>query len=487
MIGEKIRNGALWIFMGKSGSQILSFVFGIVLARLLAPEIFGMLLTVQVFTGVAGFLAGGGMGQALVRAKDTTRADYDIVFTLQLVIGVLIYGFFFLIAPHIAAAYDTPLYADMIRVMALSFIFRPFTNVPASILHREMRFKGMTLVGVTSLIISSITSITLAYYGFGVWALILGGFISPLISIPAYGILARWKPTISFQLTRASEIARYGMWVSVTDVLVYLRDRASAFIMSLSLGPAAIGLYNKGESLAGMPNGFITGSVYQLLLRGLAIEQDNLDKCRYLYFRSITLVAVYATPFYVGLLWLSEPLVRGVYGEKWLEAATPLIILSLAWPFWLLDMLSGAVLAAFAWLNRETVVQVATLLTAAAAISFGLQFGIAGVAWAMVGAAAFASVMMYTLATKRLRAPWLDFLRALKPAMLLNAVLAAVLALADLALPAALRSFDLAYVVCMTAIGGSIYAACFLLFPIPSLQAERDRWKRKLKEILGFA
>ncbi len=486
-IGAKIRMGALWMFMGKSGSQILSFAFGIVLARLLAPDVFGMLLTIQVFTGVASFIAGGGMGQALVRAKDTMRADYDLVFTLQLAIGCAIYAMFFAVAPLIAAAYDKPLYADMIRVMALSFIFRPFSNVPASILQREMRFKGMTLVGIVSLIVSSTTSITLAYHGFGVWSLILGGFASPLVTIPAYGILAKWRPGISLRFGRAREIARYGVWVSVTDILVYLRGRISTFFMSFTLGPAAVGLYNKGESLAGMPNGFITGSVYQVLLRALAVEQDNLDKCRYLFFRSISLVAVYATPFYIGLLWLAEPLVRGIYGEKWVEAASPLLILVLAWPFWLLDMLSGAVLAAFAWLHKEAVVQLSTLVVAVIVISIGLQAGIVGVAWAMIVTFAFASVFMYSLATKRLQARRRDFFPAIKPAIILNSILAGGLALAHFTLPEAVRGIDLAYVGCMAAIGGSIYVACFLLLPIDALENERNRWKRKLKLLPGAA
>jgi O-antigen/teichoic acid export membrane protein len=486
-IGAKIRTGALWMFMGKSGSQVLSFAFGVVLARLLAPEVFGMLLTVQVFTGVASFIAGGGMGQALVRAKDTTRTDYDVVFTLQLAIGCAIYAMFFAVAPLIATAYDKPLYADMIRVMALSFIFRPFTNVPASILQREMRFKGMTLVGIVSLIVSSTTSIVLAYHGFGVWSLILGGFASPLVTIPAYGVLAKWRPGFALRFGRAREIARYGAWVSLTDILVYLRERISIFMMSFTLGPAAVGLYNKGESLAGMPNGFITGSVYQVLLRALAIEQDNLDKCRYLFFRSISLVAVYATPFYIGLLWMAEPLIRGVYGEKWAEAATPLLILALAWPFWLLDMLSGAVLAAFAWLHREAVVQASTLAVAAGAVSIGLQFGLSGVAWAMVATAAFASIYMYWLATKRLQARRRDFLNALWPAAILNSTLAVALALAHLMLNEILHRNDLAYVACMAAIGGSIYVACFLALPINALGNERDRWKRKLKMIPGTA
>ncbi len=95
MQGQVLRRGAAWIFTGKASDQVLTFLFGIVLARLLAPEVFGMLLTLQVFTGLAGFAAGGGMGQALVRARKVSQQDYDIVFTLQLLIGIAIYTAFF--------------------------------------------------------------------------------------------------------------------------------------------------------------------------------------------------------------------------------------------------------------------------------------------------------------------------------------------------------------------------------------------------------
>lgn len=480
-IGAKIRSGALWMFMGKSGGQILSFAFGIVLARLLAPDVFGMLLTIQIFTGVASFIAGGGMGQALVRAKDTTRADYDLVFTLQLAIGCLIYAIFFATAPLIAAAYNTPLYADMIRVMALSFIFRPFTNVPASILQREMRFKGMTVVALVSLILSSTTSIVLAYYGFGVWALILGGFVSPLLTIPAFVVLAKWRPGFSLEFKRAREIARYGFLVSVNDIVNYLRDQVSIFILSRTLGPASVGLYNKGESLARMPHTFITGSVYQVLLRALAAEQDNLDKCRYLFFRSIALVAVYATPFYIGLLWLSEPLISGLYGEKWVKAAGPLLILAFAWPFWLMENLSGSVLAAHNWLGRELPVQVATLVISILAILTAIPYGIEGVAWAIVGASLYSALHLYWLATRCLRAHLGQFLQAIAPAAVLNIVLALTLSLAGYSIPESLRQNDLAYVALMAGLGGAVYSLCFLYLPSTALHAEQQRWKTKLR------
>ncbi|MGC2047894.1 MAG: oligosaccharide flippase family protein, partial [Gallionella sp.] len=264
-LGQSIRHGATWLFIGNTGSRGLSFLFGIVLARLLAPSDFGMLVTISVFTGLAGFISGGGMGQALVRAKEVKKQDYDIVFTLQIIIGSLIYAGFFFAAPWFAKWYDTPLYADLLRVSALSFIFRPFINMPSSILYREMRFKEQSAVKISTLLISSFVSIGMAYVGYGVWSLIIGGIAGSAASALLLAPLAKWRPGWSLDLRRGKDIARYGLLMSVTDIFDYLRNRVSVFILSRTLGPESVGLYNKGESLASMPHSFITGSVYQVL------------------------------------------------------------------------------------------------------------------------------------------------------------------------------------------------------------------------------
>lgn len=479
--GNTMRRGAAWVFAGKTGDQMLSFAFGVVLARLLAPEVFGLLLTIQVFTGLAGFVSGGGMGQALVRAKTVDKADYDIVFTLQLIAGCLIYALFFFTAPLFAHWYQQPIYTDLVRLSALSFIFRPLINLPSNILYRHMRYKARTGASLVTLVVSSTTSITLAYLGHGVWSLVWGGIAGSIVHSLVLARLARWRPGLSTAFRRGAELARYGAMVSANDIVNYARSQINIFILSQSLGPASVGLYNKGDSLARMPFRFIAGSVYDVLFRALAAEQDNLDKGRYLFFRSLTLVAVYATPFYVGLLWLAEPLVRGIYGPKWVDASGPLLILAFAWPFWLLGNFAGAVAAARNRLGSELQIQVATLIITALAVILALPYGIDGVAWAMVGAAAFTSVFMLRLALSALRASWSSTLGALGPAALLNAILASALWLVERALPQVLREHDLLHVVTVGGFGALVYALCALLLPIPALATERSRWLGKLR------
>lgn len=476
-----MRRGAAWVLAGRTSDQVLGFAFGVVLARLLAPEVFGLLLTIQVFTGLAGFVSGGGMGQALVRAQSVTKADLDIVFTLQLMAGCAIYSMFFFSAPLFARWYGQPIYVDLLRLSALSFLFRPLINLPSNVLFRQMRYKARAGASLVTLLASSAVSIALAIQGWGVWSLVWGGIAGSIVNAVVLAKLAGWRPGLSADFRRGGGLARYGFLVSANDIVDYARSQLNIFILSRSLGPAGVGLYNKAESLAGMPFRFAAGSVYDVLFRALAADQGNLDKGRYLFERSITLVAVYATPLYVGLLWLSEPLIRGVYGQKWVESAEPLLILAFAWPFWLLNNFSGAVAAAHNRLGKELPIQVAIAALTAIAVVAALPYGISGVAWAAVGCAAIGCALMLRLALNTLQARWRGTLAALGPAAALNAVLAVALGLIDRAMPRMVVDHDLLHVAVVGGAGALVYALAALFLPIPALAAERARWRGWLR------
>lgn len=480
-LGESIRHGAKWVFIGNTGSQIINFALGLILARLLMPAEFGMVATILIFTSLAGFVAGGGMGQAIVRAKEASKRDFDLLFTLQALIGLAIVGFFFAIAPWFGRWYENPLYADLLRVAALSFLVRPFFNVPSNMLHRDMRFKAKTAVQLSNLVVYNGIALSLAWLGHGPWSLILAGLFSAIAGALQFAWYARWRPGLCFDFARAGELMRYGLLASSNNIACYVRSQLPTFMLSRSFGPAGVGLFNKAESLAMRPHSFITGSVYEVLFRALAKEQDNLDTSRYLFFRSLSLVAVYGLPFYLGFLWLAEPLVVTLFGHRWADSAAPLLILSLAAPLMMIENLSGAVLAARNCLGKELVAQIIMIVITAAAITIGLPYGMPGVAAGLVVALLYMSIHMFWLAKQSLRARWIDLARAFTPAALLNAILAAALWFVDWLIPPSVQAIDALYVLLMSGTGALVYALAFLYLPIPALTAETSRWKIKLK------
>ncbi len=471
-----IRRGAAWLIAGSSGTQILTFAFGIILARLLAPEDFGMLTTIQIFTGLAGFVAGGGMGQALVRANTAGKDDFDVVFTLQFIIGCLIFSLFFFSAPWFAVWYGNPIYSDLLRLSAVTFLTRPFVNLPTSILSRHMRFKAQTAVGLSALLVASAVSITLAYLGHGVWSLVLGGLVGSVVRMVLLIPLADWRPGFSMEWRKGRDLARYGMLTTVGDFIVYLRSQASSFILSRTLGPMVLGLFNKASSLVQIPNTQITGSVYQVTFRLLAKEQDNLDISRYIFLRSITLVSVYVWPVFLSLAWLALPLVRFVYGAKWVGAAEPLALLALVGPFIMMEILSGSVLGARNWLGREIPVQITQLIVVVLGAVAGLPYGLLGVAAGASLANIYGALHMSWLASRCLAMPVSRILLAMTAPFLLNLAVLALWYGIDLAFEPARHLGDFLYLAVMLGSGVGLYALLFFLAPIPHLASEKERW-----------
>jgi teichuronic acid exporter len=481
-----IRSGASWLLGGNLAGRLVQFAVGMVLARLLAPAEFGLLVTIQVFTGLAGFLVGAGMGEALVQSKSAGQRDFNVVFSLYLGSCLSIYGLFFLLAPVLAAAFDEPRYVWLVRISALSFLWRPFLTMPTVLLRREMRFALLAKVEFLNLIVSSAASLGLAASGYGVWALVLGGQLGTLVHIAVLAARSGWMPGLAWELAIARRLIGYGVKFTLNDIAVYLRPEAVNLLLSSQLGPAAVGLYNKAASLAVLPSQTISGSVYQPLFRALSAHQDNDDTSQYLYIRAITLVMAYTLPCYVLLAILGEPCIAALYGEAWRSAGTALALLSLIGPVNVLNNVSGAVCAARNRLGRELEIQCTTVLLILLGAWLGLGYGVSGVALGVIPATLLLAVRMIWLALAALNLK-LAALRA--PILALLPPLAAML-LASLGARYALppewsRTLPLSYCALVAIPGASAYVLVLLLWPATSLADEAARWRRQLLKVVG--
>lgn len=482
-LGNSIRNGAKWLLAGNLGNQVLQFIFGIVLARLLVPADFGLIVTIQIFTGFVGLVSSGGMGQALVRAKEATEHDFNVVFTAQLIIGVFIYLGFYLTAPLIANTFGNTLYSDLVRVSAISFLVRPFVNTRASWLHREMRFKQNALIGLISGIIAGLASITMASVGMGVWSLTFSGILGSLIALLMLDRVTERRPTLVIHMATLRKFGAYGLKVSLNDLASYFTKHASNTIISRVSGPSSVGLFNKGESLAWLPFSTVSASVYDAVFRAMSKVQDNSDQTKYLFFRMISLMTLYTLPLYIGLAWMAEPFILFVYGEKWLPAADPLRIVSLAGLFICIGHPCGAVLAAQNRLGREVWVHISQGIIVSIGCYVGLKaWGIPGAALGIFLGLAYSTPVMYYLATRCFPTRFSDLGRALAPGLKLNALLLVALAAIHSVLPAGTReAHPAAYIIIAGGGAGLIYAAAFLFFPSASFQVEAQRWRKLLR------
>jgi O-antigen/teichoic acid export membrane protein len=480
-LGNKIRSGTTWIFAGSLSTEVLNFAVGILLARLLLPEDFGLIATVGVLTGLAGYFAGAGTGQALVRAKHAEKRHFNVVFTLQLLIGSLIYLVFVAIAPLFANFFGQPIYQALLLVSGLSFFLRPFVSLPSASLQRAMLFRPLSLISLVALIAGSSLSIALAMMGYGVWSMVIGGLFGSLLNAVVLNLHVRHPYSLIWDKAIIKELGAYGAKVAANSLIEHFRGQSLILILSKLSGPADVGFYNRASSLAAMPMRIVGTSPYQAVFRALAAEQDNLDKSRYIYYRTITLVAVYTLPLYVLAWWLAEPGIRFIYGEKWLASAEPLAILAMTGLFRCIGNPSGAVVEARNRIATEIRLNVIAWLILMAGVLYGLQWGLIGVAWASVVTTTFFTTSLAIVAGRELRGSPVALARAISPALLLNTLLLATIWLADtFVLSRYTHNSPGLYALLVTGIGGITYVAAFLFLPIESLRTESAKWRRKL-------
>lgn len=485
-LGEKIRSGAKWLFLGNMGSRIFQFGFGIALARLLVPADFGMVATVGALTGFAGLILSGGMGQALIRAKEADQDDFSAVFSLQLGMGIFLYTAFFVTAPLFADFFGNPIYVDLIRVTSLGFLMRPFAFMRMAWLNREMDFKKRSLVGVATGLFNGITGTIMAWAGFGVWSLTLSGVFGGLFRNLLLERITPLRIRLNFDLALMRKHTSYGFKITVIGFISYLTRESMNLILSKGAGPAFLGLFRKSNSLSRLPNWVIVRATMEPVFRAMSMVQDDLDQSKYLFYRTITLLMAYTTPLYVLMWWIAEPFIGFVYGEKWLPAAAPLQILLCAGLFFNVLHPSNRLLNAQNRLTQRLVAQIVVLAVIIAACVVGLKWGLKGVAWGILGSHVFSAFYSYLLVYRTVPTRLTELLRAVAPGLSLSGLLFVLLLVLNFLLGNTKTESPGLFLLVMTASGSAFYVSAFLVLPISSLRSEADRWRQKLRGGLSF-
>ena len=184
---QKTKKGLYWKMFDQGATQVMQFVVGIVMARLLSPEDYGITALPAVFMAVAGIFIDGSFSAALVRKPEVTEKDLSTAFYYSLGVGIFMYLCLFIAAPWIAVFYNTPVLTPLIRITALGFLWGPLGTPQGVILNRRLDFKTPARISVINKIVSAIIGISAAYAGYGLWALVISGLSSSLV-----GLIQTW-------------------------------------------------------------------------------------------------------------------------------------------------------------------------------------------------------------------------------------------------------------------------------------------------------
>lgn len=321
--------GVKWNFLQQFSVQVINFGVQVILARLLMPEMFGLIAMIIVFISIGQTLMDGGMTSSLIRTDNPDQADYSTVFITNLVVSILIYFVIYIISPYIASFYNQEILSELLRVLSISFIINAFVAVHVAKLTKEMNFKLQMKFQIPATALAGIIGVFLAYQGHGVWSLVWLNLSNSIIFALLIWYGVDWHPSYVFNKDKLKEHFSFGYKLTLSGLINTIYNDAYRIIIGKMFSPSAVGYFNHAESMRLFPVQQISavlGKVTYPLFSKIKNDIDLKDA-----YRSIMkLILLVTIPIMLSLILIAEEGFRFLFGEKWLPSVLYFQILSLA-------------------------------------------------------------------------------------------------------------------------------------------------------------
>lgn len=450
-----------------------SFLTLLALSRLLSPRDFGIAAVAALVTGIIGTFGDFGLGPAVIQRKNRVEDALHTGATLRLVISLILFGVTLLIAPFAASFLSTPEATEPIRVVAILFVLNGAAFVPVTWLTKELKFGLILRAAAASTIASAVTSVTLAYSGFGYWSIVFGSLVAAVVYLLAFFVLQPWRLGFLYDSQIARELVGYGKHLFLMSVFVFFVLNIDDAAIAYALGTAALGYYTLAFKWAGVPVNFLSKVAAQVMMPTYVFLRDSVDRLRKAYLETIQMVVIVSLPIYVGLLILADEFVLFVLGPVWLPIVVPLRILCVLGLLRAITEPGGYVFMA---IGRSKLMSVSTGLHLAFVGVFlypGLALGaIAGVAAAVVVAYGLNTIVVQYFVKRHLGVVWSEIGRLLRGASVAGLAMATVVLGVKLSLPSSGVTF-------LLAVGGGLAMYLAALHRL-----ERGLLSRYLRQVL---
>lgn len=329
---NKTIKGTAWSAADAFLGQGVTFLVGIILARILSPDEYGLIGICLIFNTVLNGIVDSGFSNALIRRKNVSDDEYNTMFLTNLVISCILYVFLFFSTPYISQFFHRPELISLIRVTGLVLFFNALSLTHVTILTKRIDFKTKTKASATCAIFSGLVGIGMACAGFGVWALVGQMLSKQLFYSLTLWILIKWWPTLRFSTEAFRYMWGFGWKLLVSGLLNNIWAQLYQVVVGKFYSPATLGQYTRSKEYANIFSSNLTSIVQRVSYPVLANIQDDKERMVAAY-RKVIKTTMFVTCFCMFSLGaVAEPLIYCLIGPKWHEAATylPLICINMS-------------------------------------------------------------------------------------------------------------------------------------------------------------
>ena len=314
-------SGVKWTAIEKFSTQIVNFLLGLLLARLLAPSDFGTIGMLGIFMAISNTFIDSGFSNALIRKPEISDEDYSTAFYFNIIVGFVCYALMFVCSPLIAAFFEMPILSSIVKVYSVTLFINSLTSVQYAKLNRELNFKLQAKISFVSALSTGLIGVCLAYLGFGVWALVWQAIASSVLRAGMLWTFAHWHPQSRFSRQSFRYLFSFGSKLLASGLLHTLYSNLSTMAIGKFYTAGDLGYYSKGNQFAALPTNSITGILQKVTFPLLSKIQDEDERLIRVYRKYIRITSCGIFFLMCLLASLARPVIEFLLTDKWLEAA----------------------------------------------------------------------------------------------------------------------------------------------------------------------
>jgi O-antigen/teichoic acid export membrane protein len=381
---DKAIKGFFWSLIERFGNQLIQFIIGLILARLLTPNDYGLLGMILIFISLAQVFSEGGFSAALIRKSRIRNIEYSTVFWFNLVISLSSYAILFITAPYISQFFNEPQLNLLVKIVSLNVIINSLAYIQKTILIKELNFKSQAKINLGSILISGLFGVLMAIFGLGVWALVIQTLIRNSIVCVFFWIQSEWKPNLVFSKTAFKNLYAFGSKLMLSSLINVISENLHSIIIGKLFSAKSLGFYTRANQFQKLPVSSIYGAISAVSYPVLSELQSDVEKLRSGYRKMIKLIGFVLFPIMAILAAVSDQMIYVVLTDKWMPASEMLKVLCIIGLFYPFHAINLDVLKVKGrsdlFLKLEIIKQFFNVLIIL--ISFG--FGIMGLIWGTV-------------------------------------------------------------------------------------------------------
>jgi O-antigen/teichoic acid export membrane protein len=377
---EKVFSNLIWRFAERTGAQVISFIVTIILARILEPEVYGNVALITVFTSIMQVFVDGGMGNALIQKKDADDTDFSTVFYFNIVFCSVVYILIFVCAPHLASFYEDQTLTNMIRVASVIILISGMKNIQQAYVSRTLQFRTFFFATLIGTIVSAVVGISMAYAGFGAWALIGQKFTNAFIDTIALWIIVKWRPKMLFSVRRMYKLFTYGWKLLVSSLIDTLYGNVRQLIIGKLYSASDLAYYNRGRYIPNLVVTNINTSIDSVLFPIMSKSQDDINGVRNMMRRAIKTSNYIMAPMMIGIACMAEPIVTVLLTDKWLPSVPYLRIFCIIYMFQPIHTANANAIKALGRSDISLKLELITKIVGVSILLISMNFGVIAIA-----------------------------------------------------------------------------------------------------------